>query len=81
MSKVDYFEKGAMLALAISLSFFVIIWMYSNDKLGRYFFSSGILFILLVDFWILNNEFLSLTKKRNFENQFVKKVKKGVIKS
>ena len=70
--RVDYFEKGAMLALAISLSFFVIIWMYSNDKLRRYFFSSGILVILLVDFWILNNEFLSLTKKRNFENQFVK---------
>ena len=28
--------------------------------------------ILLIDLWILNNEFLSLTKKKNFESQFIK---------
>ena len=30
------------------------------------------LFILIIDLWILNNEFLSLTKKKNFESQFIK---------
>ena len=28
--------------------------------------------ILVIDLWILNNEFLSLTKKKNFESQFIK---------
>ena len=30
------------------------------------------LVILIIDLWILNNEFLSLTKKKNFESQFIK---------
>ncbi len=28
--------------------------------------------ILVIDLWILNNEFLSLTKKKNFKSQFIK---------
>ncbi len=70
--RIEYFEKGLMLAMSISSSVFVIIWMYANNNLRKYFFSCGLLVILLVDFWVLNNEFLSLTKKRNFDNQFTK---------
>ncbi len=70
--RVDYFNKGLILALAISLSFFGLIWSYVHRKINKNLFLYSMLAILVIDLWILNNEFLSLTKKKNFESQFIK---------
>ena len=70
--RVDYFNKGLILALAVSLSFFGLIWSYVHRKISKNLFLYSMLAILVVDLWILNNEFLSLTKKKNFESQFIK---------
>ena len=65
-------NKGLILALAVSLSFFGLIWSYVHRKISKNSFLYSMLAILVIDLWILNNEFLSLTKKKNFESQFVK---------
>ena len=70
--RVDYFNKGLILALAVSLSFFGLIWSYVQRKISKNLFLYSMLAILVIDLWILNNEFLSLTKKKNFESQFIK---------
>ena len=70
--RVDYFNKGLILALAVSLSFFGLIWSYVHRKISKNLFLYSMLAILVIDLWILNNEFLSLTKKKNFESQFIK---------
>ena len=70
--RIDYFNKGLILALVISISFSGLIWGYVHSKISKNLFSYGMFAILIMDLWILNNEFLSLTKKKNFKGQFVK---------
>ena len=70
--RIDYFNKGLILALVISISFSGLIWGYVHSKISKNLFSYSLFAILIMDLWILNNEFLSLTKKKNFKGQFVK---------
>ena len=70
--RLDYFNKGLILALFISISFFGLIWSYVHSKISKNLFLYSLLAILVIDLWILNNEFLSLTKKKNFKSQFIK---------
>ena len=70
--RLDYFNKGLILALFISISFFGLIWSYVHSKISKNLFLYSMLAILVIDLWILNNEFLSLTKKKNFKSQFIK---------
>ncbi len=70
--RIDYFNKGVVLALSISISFLGLIWGYANGKLNKNWFLYGLLAILVTDLWILNNEFLLLTNKKNFNREFIK---------
>ena len=70
--RIDYFYKGLILALAISTALLGLIWGYANRKISKKFFIYYLIAILSIDLWILNNEFLLLTKKKNFNSQFVK---------
>ena len=70
--RVDYFNKGLILALVISISTLALIWSYSKDKLNKNIFLSLIVGVLVFDLWVLDREFLSLTEKKNFNNQFIK---------
>ena len=70
--RIDYFNKGLILALFISIITLGLIWGYAKDRLNKNVFLSVIVGILVFDLWILDREFLSLTEKKNFDNQFVK---------
>ena len=71
----DYFIKGVTLALAISIGLSGIIWGFINEKIKKHTFLYGLLLILIIDLWILDKEFLSLTRQKNFNNQFLKNSK------
>ena len=68
----DYFIKGVTLALAISIGLSGIIWGFINEKIKKHTFLYALLLVLIIDLWIVGKEFLSLTKQKNFNNQFSK---------
>ena len=70
-----YFIKGVTLALGLSICLSILIWCFVNDIIKKNFFSYALLLMLTIDLWVLDKEFLSLTKQRNFNNQFSKNSK------
>ena len=58
--------------MAISIGISGIIWGFINEKIKKHTFLYALLLLLIIDLWILDKEFLSLTKQKNFNNQFSK---------
>ena len=69
-NRIDYFNKGLVLGIILSTSTLGLIWSYVNGRLSKNYFSYLIIAILVLDLWILNREFLVLTKKKDFASQF-----------
>ena len=47
------------------------IWLYSEDKISKQILSIILIGILIVDLWVINNEFLSLKSSKSMGNQFI----------
>ncbi|SVB54908.1 uncharacterized protein METZ01_LOCUS207762, partial [marine metagenome] len=68
--RIDYAHKGLILALFISTSTLVIIWAYANEKIEKNLSLYLIISLLLIDLWILKQEFLHLVPAKNIVDQF-----------
>ncbi|MCH8013062.1 MAG: YfhO family protein [Candidatus Marinimicrobia bacterium] len=66
----DLFQKGILLALAISVGGFTAIWMGIKQKVKPLFVSITIITLTVVDLWVVDNEFLHLKNSRQMEQQF-----------
>ena len=69
--RIDLFNKGVILALLISSGALFSIWLYSEDKISKQILSIILIGILIVDLWVINNEFLSLKSSKSMGNQFI----------
>ncbi len=69
--RLELFNKGIFLALSICSGALSIIFLFSKNKISKEGFSSLFLAILIIDLWIVNNEFLSLKDSRSMKNLFV----------
>ena len=58
--RLELFNKGILLVLSICFGALTIIFLYSKNKISKERFTFFFIAILLIDLWIINNEFLSL---------------------
>ena len=68
--RIDLFNKGLMLALFISAGTLTSVWLYSEDKISKQILSLFLIGMLVIDLWIVNNEFLSLKSSKSMNYQF-----------
>ena len=59
-----------MLALFISAGTLTSVWLYSEHKISKQILSLFLIGMLVIDLWIVNNEFLSLKSSKSMGNQF-----------
>ena len=59
-----------MLALFISSGTLTSIWLYSEDRISKQILSLFLIGMLVIDLWIVNNEFLSLKSSKSMNYQF-----------
>ena len=59
-----------MLALFISAGTLTSVWLYSEDKISKQILSLFLIGMLVIDLWIVNNEFLSLKSSKSMNYQF-----------
>ena len=69
--RITLFNKGLVLALFIILSGYISISYYMKNKVNNLFFIISIIFIQLLDFYIVNNEFLNLKPGNDMNKIFV----------
>ena len=69
--RIKLFNKGLVLALFIILSSYIIISYFIKNKISNLFFISSVIFIQLIDFYIVDNEFLNLKPAKNMSKQFI----------
>ena len=68
--RLELFNKGILLATFICFGALTIIFLYSKNKISKYRFSFFLITILVIDLWIVNNEFLSLKDSKSMKNLF-----------
>jgi len=68
--RMDLFQKGIILALAISTGGFAAIWLGIKQKVKPQFVGIAIIALTVVDLWVVDNEFLYLKNARQMEQQF-----------
>ena len=73
--RIDYFNKGLWLALILSIGLSALTWAFINKHLNKDLFLYSVLGLLILDLWVLDQEFLSLSKKKVFDKQFSKDAK------
>ena len=69
--RLELFNKGILLALLICFGALTIIFLYSKNKISKGGLAFLFISILLIDLWIVNNEFLSLKDSKSMKNQFI----------
>ena len=69
--RLELFNKGILLALLICFGALTIIFLYSKNKISKERFSFILIVILVIDLWVINNEFLSLKDSKSMKNSFV----------
>ncbi len=68
--RLELFNKGLLLALLICLGSLTTIFLYSKNKISIKEFSFFFIAILIIDLWVVNNEFLSLKDPKSMKNLF-----------
>ena len=71
-ARIELFNKGLFLALAVSLSVLGLIWALVNRNINRSTFYYGLLTIALFDLWMLNSEFMNIKPPKNMDMMFQK---------
>jgi len=71
-ARLELFNKGLFLALAVSLSVLGLIWALVNRNINRSAFYYGLLTIALFDLWMLNSEFMNIKPPKNMDMMFQK---------
>ena len=79
--RVNLFNKGLILALFISAVTLTSIWLYSEKLVSKDMLAFALIGILILDLWIVNNEFLSLKPSKSMANQFYKNKEISFIKN
>ena len=69
--RLELFNKGILLVLSICFGALTIIFLYSKNKISKERFTFFFIAILLIDLWIINNEFLSLKDSKSMKNLFI----------
>ena len=70
--RLDLFNKGALLAIAISLSLLTLFWAIKNNKISKILFSYAIIGLTIIDLGVLNSEFIDVKPKKNMDRLFKK---------
>jgi hypothetical protein len=73
--RINYFNKGLWLALVLSIGLLALVWGFVTKRLKKDTFLYLVLGLLILDLWILDREFLSLSKKKIFDKQFSQNAK------
>ena len=69
--RLNLFNKGLFLALFICFGSLISIYFYSKNKISKNNISFIFIGILVIDLWIVNNEFLSLKDSKSMKNLFI----------
>ena len=70
--RYDLFNKGIILALVLSISFFLLYYYFYKNKILESLFSYGIIGLVVLDLGVLNNEFVNVKPKKNMNDIFQK---------
>ena len=68
--RIELFEKGMMLALFLLISSFTAIWMAFTKRISTTVLGIIIITLLVVDLYIVNNDFMNLARKKDIGKQF-----------
>lgn len=68
----DLFNKGLILALFLSMSFFALYYSYYKNGITKSLFGYGIIGLVTLDLGVLNNEFINVKPKTKMHNKFLK---------
>ncbi|MFQ6607272.1 MAG: hypothetical protein ACE5EE_01910 [Fidelibacterota bacterium] len=79
-TRKELFEKGALIALLISLSSLGILWGGVKKLITPFTLGVLIIGIGMLDLWIVNNEFLNLSKTSQVEGEFERARRGKVVK-
>jgi len=69
--RIELFNKGILLALLICFGAVTLIFLYAKNRISKEVFSYLFTAILIIDLWVVNNEFLSLKDSKSMKNQFI----------
>ena len=69
--RLELFNKGILLALLICFGAVTLIFLYSKNRISKEIFSYLFIAILIIDLWVVNNEFLSLKDSKSMKNLFI----------
>ena len=70
--RLDLFNKGVFLAIAISLSLITLFWAVKNNKISKTLFGYAIIGLTIIDLGVLNSEFIDVKPKKNMDRLFKK---------
>ena len=70
--RLDLFNKGVFLAIAISLSLITLFWAVRNNKISKTLFGYAIIGLTIIDLGVLNSEFIDVKPKKNMDRLFKK---------
>ena len=71
-ARIELFNKGLLIALAVSLGVLGLAWGLINKKINRSVFNYGLIAIALFDLWMLNSEFMNIKPPKNMDMMFQK---------
>ena len=71
-ARIELFNKGLLIALAVSLGVLGLAWGLINKKINRSAFNYGLIAIALFDLWMLNSEFMNIKPPKNMDMMFQK---------
>ena len=71
-ARIELFNKGLLIALAVSLSVLGLAMGLINKKINRSAFNYGLIAIALFDLWMLNSEFMNIKPPKNMDMMFQK---------
>ncbi|MDC1037506.1 YfhO family protein [Candidatus Marinimicrobia bacterium] len=70
--RIELFQKGLLLALAVSSSILGLVWSFHKKKINKEVFASLIIGIAVLDIWVVSQEFLNLKPAKNMDLNFQK---------
>ena len=70
--RIDLFNKGVFLAIAISLSLITLFWAVKNNKISKTLFGYAIIGLTIIDLGVLSSEFIDVKPKKNMDRLFKK---------
>tara|TARA_B100000315_G_scaffold260719_1_gene324415 strand:- start:6238 stop:8568 length:2331 start_codon:yes stop_codon:yes gene_type:complete len=77
--RIDLFQKGLLLAMFLTAACGISIIMAWNKKLPSVMLSCIVIVLSLIEFWIIDNEFLHLKTPVNIKRQFRPKEVTGFL--